>query len=33
MKQVKEIDGVDDNVYYILHVKKYVIRTCSGLGR
>jgi hypothetical protein len=33
MKKVKEIDGVDDNVYYILHVKKCAITTCSGLGR
>jgi hypothetical protein len=28
----EESDGVDDDVY-IQHVKRYVIRTYSGLGR
>jgi hypothetical protein len=29
---IEESDGPDDDVY-ILHIKRYVIRTCSGLGR
>jgi hypothetical protein len=32
MKKIEESDGVDDDVY-ILHVKRYVIRTYSELGR
>jgi hypothetical protein len=29
---LEKSDGADDDVY-ILHVKRYVIRTCSELGR
>jgi hypothetical protein len=32
MKKLEKNDEADDDVY-ILHVKKYAIRTCSGLGR
>jgi hypothetical protein len=31
MKQLEESDDIDD--VYIMHVKRYAIRTCSGLGR
>jgi hypothetical protein len=31
-KKLEECDRVDDDVY-ILHVKRYAIRTCSGFGR
>jgi hypothetical protein len=31
-KKLEKNDGVDDDVY-ILHVKRYTIKTCSGLGR
>jgi hypothetical protein len=30
MKNLEESDGADD--VYILHVKRYDIMTCSGLG-
>jgi hypothetical protein len=30
-KKIEESDEIDD--VYILRVKKYAIRTCSGLGR
>jgi hypothetical protein len=32
MKKVEESNGADNDVY-ILHVKRYVIRTYSKLGR
>jgi hypothetical protein len=32
MKKLEENDGADDDMY-ILHVKRYAIRTYSGLGR
>jgi hypothetical protein len=32
LKKLEESDGVDDDMY-ILHVKRYAIGTCSGLGR
>jgi hypothetical protein len=31
-KKLEKNDGADDDVY-ILHVKRYTIKTCSGLGR
>jgi hypothetical protein len=31
-KKLEENDGANDDVY-ILHVKRYAIRTCSGLER
>jgi hypothetical protein len=31
-KKIEESDEVDDDVY-ILHVKRYVVRTCSELER
>jgi hypothetical protein len=31
-QKIEENNGVDDDVY-ILHVKRYAIRTCSGLER
>jgi hypothetical protein len=30
-KKIEESNEIDN--VYILHVKKYAIRTCSGLGR
>jgi hypothetical protein len=32
MKKLKKSDGADDDVY-ILNVKRYAKRICSGLGR
>jgi hypothetical protein len=32
MKKLEECVEADNDVY-ILHVKKYIIRTCSGLER
>jgi hypothetical protein len=32
MKKIEESDEVDDDLY-ILHVKRYAIKICSGLGR
>jgi hypothetical protein len=31
-EKLEKSDGADDDVY-ILHVKRYTIRICSGLGR
>jgi hypothetical protein len=31
-KKIEEYDEIDDEVY-ILHVKRYVIKTCNGLER
>jgi hypothetical protein len=31
-KKLEEIDGADDDIY-ILHIKRYAIRTYSGLGK
>jgi hypothetical protein len=31
MKKLEKNDRVDD--VYIIHVKRYAIRTCSGLGK
>jgi hypothetical protein len=32
MKKIEESDEVDDDLY-ILHVKRYAIKICSGLAR
>jgi hypothetical protein len=33
IEKIEESDGADDyDDVYIMHVKRYAIRTCSGLG-